>query len=116
MADTSYGSSAPDYPNLQGGNSSASNMKNSVANCKVRASRKQARHGWILPAGYVQIRREELPGHKTLAGARLGVCHFPVIRCLPLLLSLCFCWQITIRKHFCKPPSSKLTPDKQYLH
>jgi hypothetical protein len=49
MADTSFDSSAPDYPNLQGGNSSATNMKNSVANCKVRASRKQARRGHCQP-------------------------------------------------------------------
>ena len=52
MADTSFDTSAPEYPNLQGNssaNSSANNMKNSVANCKVRASRKQARRGHCQP-------------------------------------------------------------------
>jgi hypothetical protein len=107
MADTSFDSSAPEYPNLQG-NSSANNMKNSVANCKVRASRKQARHPWTLPAGYVHERRKDaawVETHKTRAGARLGVCHFPVISWTALLLSLCFRWQKTIRKLLCKPSS-----------
>jgi hypothetical protein len=58
MADTS----APEYPNLQG-NSSANNMKNSVANCKVRASRKQARHGHCQPDTCMR-------GRKTLPGLR----------------------------------------------
>jgi hypothetical protein len=90
MADT-YDSSAPDYPNLQGGNSSASNMKNSVANCKVRASRKQARHGWILPAGYVQIRREDAAwtqdtGRRSLG--RLSLPSHPLSSSSPLTLLL----------------------------
>ena len=110
MADTSFDSSAPDYPNLQGGNSSATNMKNSVANCKVRASRETSAP-WTLPAGYVHGRAgKTLPGLREretqdTAVARLGVCHFSFSVLQLFLSSLALCWQKTIRKHLCKPPS-----------
>jgi hypothetical protein len=47
MADSSIDNSAPEYPDLKGSNSSATGMKNSVANCKVRASLRESCHSRI---------------------------------------------------------------------
>jgi hypothetical protein len=121
MADTSFDSSAPDYPNLQGGNSSATNMKNSVANCKVRTSRNKSSAPWTLPAGYVYgWAGKTLPGlrerHKTrqsLVWASVTV----TSQSSALQLSSSSSRTLLAENHpQTSLQTSKLTPDKQYLH
>jgi hypothetical protein len=116
MADTSFDSSAPDYPDLKGSNnSSAANMKNSVANCKVRASRKPARRGHCQSDTCMDEPERRCLDIETqdTAVARLGVCHFPVIHCPALLLS---CFLLAENHPHTSLQTFKLTPNKQYLH
>jgi len=115
MADTTFDNSAPEYPDLKGSNNNAANMKNSVANCKVRESRTNQRG--MKPASRIRAWKDAAwPGKQDKTRGQLLAWSLPIPCCLSSALFLALSCTPLADHPQTSLQTSKLTPDKQYLH